>query len=71
MNEVRPKEMSKEELLGIIDEYRDKNVHLESEISALQKQLCEFMSREDMYIRTIENLSGALGNLVDRIKEEE
>ena len=70
MNEVRPKEMSKEELLGIIDEYRDKNVELELELSALQKQLCAFLSREDMYIRTIKNLSGALWNMMDQIKED-
>lgn len=70
MNEVRPKEMSKEELLKIIDEYRDKNVHLESEISALQKQLCAFMSREDKYMQILKNLSGALWNMVDRIEEE-
>ena len=60
---VYTEEMTKEELEKILDEYRDKNVRLEVELDACKKNLAMAMSREDLYIRTINNLSKALENL--------
>ena len=60
---VYTEEMTKEELEKILDEYRDKNVRLEVELDACNKNLAMAMSREDLYIRTINNLSKALENL--------
>lgn len=60
---VYTEEMTKEELEKILDEYRDKNVRFEVELDACKKNLAMAMSREDLYIRTINNLSKALENL--------
>ena len=60
---VYTEEMTKEELEKILDEYRDKNVRLEVKLDACKKNLAMAMSREDLYIRTINNLSKALENL--------
>ena len=60
---VYTEEMTKEELEKILDEYRDKNVQLEAELDVCKKNLAMAMSREDLYIRTINNLSKALENL--------
>ena len=60
---VYTEEMTKEELEKILDEYRDKNVRLEVELDACNKNLAMAMSREDLCIRAINNLSKALENL--------
>ena len=67
MNELKPREMTKEELEKIISEYRDKNVQLSAELEACKNQLAMAISREDMYRESIANLSAALKNLAEAV----
>ena len=67
MNELRPREMTKEELEKILDEYREKNVQLENELDTYKTQLAMAISREDMYRESIANLSAALKNLAEAV----
>lgn len=64
---VYAEEMTKEELLKLLDEYREKNARLEAELEACNKQLGMAISREDRYMDAIVNLSKALTNMA---KEE-
>lgn len=60
MNELRPTEMTKEELEKIINEYINENARLKMELEICNKQLAMAMSREDLYREAIANLSKAL-----------
>ena len=67
MNELRPTEMTKEELEKILDEYRDKNVQLEAKLDVCKKNLAMAEERERQYMDTIESLSEALKHLSEAV----
>ena len=67
MNESEKREMTKEELMALLDEYRDKIVQLENEQDVLNKTLAMADERERKYMDTIANLSAALKNLAEAV----
>ena len=67
MNESRPREMTKEELEKILDEYREENAKLKLNLEASNRRLEEVFEQEEVYRKTIEHLSCALKNLSEAI----
>ena len=67
MNELRPREMTKEELEKILDEYREENVKLKLNLEASNRRLEEVFEQDEVYRKTIEHLSCALKNLSEAI----